>query len=96
MEQLAPAFSRVLPPESILDVLNIREEDLDLRFPIQEVSTGLPTLIVPMKNSEGVEKCQIHKQNYFGLVESIDAKLIHVFCPDVRNENLFSSLFSEK
>lgn len=85
MEQLPPAFSRILPPESLLSVLNITENDLDLRYPIQEVSTGLPTLIVPMKNSEAVRKCRLDQQKYFEMVNRIDAKLIHAFCPGEAN-----------
>lgn len=82
MKQLEPSFLRTLAPDQILDVLNIAVEDLDHRFPIQEVSTGLPTLIVPLKNLKALEKCSVNREKYFELVNRIDAKLIHAFCPE--------------
>ncbi|WP_456278418.1 PhzF family phenazine biosynthesis protein [Bacillus sp. AK128] len=85
MNQLNPVFLETIDPHEILEVLNIEMDDLDPRFPIQEVSTGLPTLVVPVKNLKSLEKCLINREKYFKLVNKLDAKLIHVFCPETYN-----------
>jgi predicted PhzF superfamily epimerase YddE/YHI9 len=37
-------------------VLNLNEFNFDPRFPIQDVSTGLPFLIVPLKGLDAVRR----------------------------------------
>jgi trans-2,3-dihydro-3-hydroxyanthranilate isomerase len=86
MKQLEPNFLQIIDPKRITEVLNLDLDDLDLRFPIQEVSTGLPTIIVPLQNLTALEKCVINKEKYFKLVNSLNAKLIHVFCPETYSE----------
>lgn len=86
MKQLNPTFSNFIEPRIILEILGLDEEDIDIKFPIQEVSTGLATIIVPLKNLKSIEKCTINKEKYFQLVDKIDAKLIHVFCPETHSK----------
>ncbi|MBM7661004.1 trans-2,3-dihydro-3-hydroxyanthranilate isomerase [Bacillus mesophilus] len=86
MKQLEPEFLQTFHSQQITEVLGIDESDLDLRYPIQEVSTGLPTIIVPLKSLKSLEKCIINRDKYFKLVNSTQAKLIHAFCPETYNE----------
>lgn len=85
MEQNKPTFGRILEPNKVSDVLNIDIEDIDDRFPIQEVSTGLPVIIVPLKSLEVVKEITINKEKYFKLIEHTDAKAIMVFSPETYN-----------
>ena len=82
MKQTEPTFGQILDPNKVSDVLNIDKENIDDRFPIQEVSTGLPVIIVPLKSLEAVKKVRINKEKYFELIEHTDAKAIMVFCPE--------------
>ncbi|MDP1420508.1 PhzF family phenazine biosynthesis protein [Peribacillus simplex] len=82
MKQNEPTFGRILDIDKISEVLNIHKENIDDRFPIQEVSTGLPVLVVPLKSLEAVKKVKINREKYFELIEHMDAKAIMVFSPE--------------
>ena len=83
MRQNEPTFGEILDPNKVSEVLNIDNEYIDNRFPIQEVSTGLPVIIVPLKSLEAVKKVRLNKEKYFELIEHTDAKAIMVFSPEV-------------
>lgn len=85
MKQNEPTFGRILDTNNVSDVLNIDKEYIDDRFPIQEVSTGLPVIVVPLKSIEAVKKVRINKEKYFELIEHTDAKAIMVFSPETYN-----------
>ncbi|WP_050180555.1 PhzF family phenazine biosynthesis protein [Domibacillus robiginosus] len=82
MKQNEPTFGQVLEANKISEILNINKEYIDNQFPIQEVSTGLPVIIVPLKSLEAAQKVRINKEKYFELIEYTDAKAIMVFCPE--------------
>jgi trans-2,3-dihydro-3-hydroxyanthranilate isomerase len=88
MKQNEPTFGKVLDIDKVSDVLNIDKENIDDRFPIQEVSTGLPVIIVPLKSLEAVKKVRINKELYLELIKHTDAKAIMVFSPETyKSEN---------
>ncbi|WP_156290173.1 PhzF family phenazine biosynthesis protein [Oceanobacillus salinisoli] len=82
MEQNRPTFGRILDTNKVSDVLNLDKAYIDNRYPIQEVSTGLPVIIVPLKSLEATKKVRINKEKYFELIEHTDAKAILVFSPE--------------
>lgn len=49
MRQNPPVFGRTFRPEELADAMGVQASDFDDRFPAQEVSTGLPAAIVPLK-----------------------------------------------
>jgi len=79
MKQNEPTFGPLLDKKIVSDVLNIGHEYIEDDFPIQEVSTGLPSIIVPLKSLEAVKKVNIDKEKYFTLIENLEAKAILVF-----------------
>lgn len=85
MKQNEPTFGQLLDRKIVSDVLNIDSEYIDDRFPIQEVSTGLPAIIVPLKSLEAVKKASINREKYFKLIEHLEAKAILVFSPEAYN-----------
>jgi trans-2,3-dihydro-3-hydroxyanthranilate isomerase len=85
MEQNRPAFGRILDANKVSSVLNLDKEYIDNRFPIQEVSTGLPVIIVPLKSLEANKKVRMNKEKYYELIEHTDAKAIMVFSPETYN-----------
>ncbi|MCM3672046.1 PhzF family phenazine biosynthesis protein [Mesobacillus maritimus] len=87
MEQNQPTFGRMLNSNQVSEVLSLDKEYIDDRFPIQEVSTGLPVIIVPLKSLEAVKNVRINKEKYFELIEHTDAKAIMVFSPETYSDN---------
>ncbi|MBY8984742.1 MAG: PhzF family phenazine biosynthesis protein [Candidatus Lokiarchaeota archaeon] len=86
MEQNIPAFGKFFDPELITNTLFLNEEDIDIRFPIQEVSTGLPFIIVPLKNLDALKRARVEREKFFDFVENTSAKSILVFCPETRHK----------
>ncbi|MEQ1673649.1 MAG: PhzF family phenazine biosynthesis protein [Candidatus Nitrotoga sp.] len=80
MKQMPPQFGKQLDDVALAKVLNIMPSDLELTTPIEEVSTGFPTLIVPLKNLASLKRAKIDKEKYFALVSDAWAKIILVFC----------------
>jgi trans-2,3-dihydro-3-hydroxyanthranilate isomerase len=79
MRQLPPTFGPTLDPAPTARALNIEPNDRDDHFPIQEVSTGLPALIVPLKDLDALQRCKIDWERYLELAGQ--GKNLYVFCP---------------
>jgi trans-2,3-dihydro-3-hydroxyanthranilate isomerase len=96
MEHKEPTFSGFFTPEILADVLNIDEDDIDGRFKIQEISTGIPTIIVPLKSLKAIQKIQINDSKYRQLIRNTQAKTILVFCPETmdKDNNLHVRFFA--
>ncbi|MEG4145664.1 PhzF family phenazine biosynthesis protein [Microcoleus sp. Pol12B5] len=82
MRQNAPSFGQVLSAETLANVLNLEPDEIDANFPIQEVSTGVPFIIVPLKTLASLKKAQVNLDKYFELVDTMEAKEILIFCPE--------------
>jgi trans-2,3-dihydro-3-hydroxyanthranilate isomerase len=86
MEHNPPTFSRFFDTDSIAQILNLNGDDIDERFPIQEVSTGAPFIIVPLKTLDALKRAKVDVDKCFDLMEKIEAKTILIFCPETRNK----------
>jgi trans-2,3-dihydro-3-hydroxyanthranilate isomerase len=82
MKQIEPIFSQKHKPEILANILGIDVSEIDDRFPIQEVSTGLPFFIVPLKTLPTLKRVKVDKDRYFDLIKDTVAKGILVFCPE--------------
>lgn len=82
MKQMPPQFGKQLDAGTLARVLGIAASDIDQRFPAEEVSTGFPALLVPLKNLDALKRAKIDKGAYFPLVSDAWAKLILVFSPE--------------
>jgi trans-2,3-dihydro-3-hydroxyanthranilate isomerase len=85
MHQKTPSFGSILDAAAFAETLNLEATDVDNRFPIQEVSTGLPFIILPLKSLAAVKAARVATSRFFQLVASIDAKAILIFCPEVEH-----------
>ena len=59
MRQVEPRFGAIVEPGLLAPVLGLKRSDLDSRFPAQEVSTGIPFVIVPVKTLEAVRRSRL-------------------------------------
>jgi trans-2,3-dihydro-3-hydroxyanthranilate isomerase len=80
MKQRAPEFLGVLTAADLAPVLSIDVEDIDLNYPIEQVSTGLPFIIVPLKTLTAVQKAKLEIPKYYQLIEQLPAQNILIFC----------------
>jgi trans-2,3-dihydro-3-hydroxyanthranilate isomerase len=81
MKQIEPQFGQMLKIAQLAPVLNLEGADFDPRFPIEEVSTGLPHIIVPLKTMDGLKRAHVDRERYFALIETTWAKAVMIFCP---------------
>ncbi|MFT4946922.1 MAG: trans-2,3-dihydro-3-hydroxyanthranilate isomerase, partial [Natronomonas sp.] len=65
-------------------VLGLDADQLDPEYPVRVVSTGLPTIIVPLHDRDALAGIDLDTDAYDDLVEDRAAKLIHAFCSDPR------------
>ncbi|MFB2938692.1 PhzF family phenazine biosynthesis protein [Aerosakkonemataceae cyanobacterium BLCC-F154] len=82
MQQKTPTFGQGFSPNQLAPVLNLEVEEIDSRYPIEEVSTGVPFIIVPLKSHAALKRIKVNKDKYFQLVNNTIAKAILVFCPE--------------
>ncbi|CAG1002231.1 MAG: PhzF family phenazine biosynthesis protein [Candidatus Methanoperedens sp.] len=88
MKQKSATLGMVFDAGIISDVLNIDASDIDHIYPVREVSTGLPFIIVPIKTLEALKKSRIDREKYFELIRNSHAKALLVFCPEtIQAEN---------
>ena len=64
MEQMEPEFGKQLDTDLLAKTLSLEVSDFDEIFPIQELSTGLPFTIVPLKSMEALKRAQINIDVY--------------------------------
>jgi trans-2,3-dihydro-3-hydroxyanthranilate isomerase len=84
MKQKPPVFGQEIDKRQMARSLNLEESAFDERFPIQEVSTGIPFLIVPLKSLAHLKKAKVDFPKFMDMVENIQAKAPLVFCPESR------------
>lgn len=83
MNQGIPQFIRKVPREYYAEIaysLNIKPASLDENFPIEVVSTGLPYLLVPLR--QGIGEVKIKHQKFGQFLETLGAKFVYVFETD--------------
>jgi len=59
MEQLQPEFGRNVSVTEMARILGLSTEQFDTAYPVQWVSTGLPFLLVPLKNLSAVRSAAV-------------------------------------
>lgn len=86
MKQMGTTFGQIFKPEQISQVLSLNKGEIDDRFPIQEVSTGLPFIIIPLKTLEALKQAEVIRDKYFELIKDTQAKAMLIFCPQTFNQ----------
>jgi len=79
MKQIQPRFGSTLEGRRVAPVLGLKQDDLDPRFPVQEVSTGIPFVIVPVKTLEAVKRSGFRADKLAGL--TAEGKAFLLFAP---------------
>lgn len=87
MQQIQPLFGEQHNAKTIAKLLNISTSDIDKHFPIEEVSTGLPTTIVPLKTLDALKRASVNKEQYSQFISTAKGKCILLFCPEVYSED---------
>jgi trans-2,3-dihydro-3-hydroxyanthranilate isomerase len=81
MKQMSPTFGKTFDAAKISQVLSINTNEIDDRYPIQDVSTGVPFLMVPLKTLDAVRRARIDRDKRFELTKETQAEIL-VFCSE--------------
>ena len=81
MQQAEPTFGSRLEETTLAPVLSLELSDFDERWPIEQVSTGLPHSIVPLKSLAALKRARIARERYDALVQQTWAKALLIFSP---------------
>jgi trans-2,3-dihydro-3-hydroxyanthranilate isomerase len=80
MHQQQPKFHDPVPAEILADVIGVNPKDIDLDYPIEPVSTGLPFIIVPLKTLAAASQAKLNLDLYDRVIANLPAQAILVFC----------------
>ena len=84
MTQAAPTFGKTFTIAKFAQIFGIAPSDFESKFPIQEVSTGLPFIIVPLKTLDAVKRAKINLEAQRELAKENQSGIL-VFCPQTCN-----------
>lgn len=88
MKQIQPSFEDEFSPGLIGDVLGLESADIDDSLPIKLVSTGLPTVIVPLTSLDAVRRAETQLDTYYdGLIAPLGNLNLLVFAPETYDDN---------
>jgi len=82
MQQNKPEFYQTLEVDLVAQALGLDIAEIDSRFPIQEVSTGIPFILVPLTNLAALKKAKVNLESYSKLMEITHSTEILVFSPE--------------
>ncbi len=82
MKQIAPTFGRIFGLRTISEILCLDRKEIDEKSPVQEVSTGTPFIMVPLRSLDAVKQARIDRDKYFDLIKDTEATAILVFCSE--------------
>lgn len=80
MQQPPPTFGHRFAAAELAAVLNVDAAEIDARYPVQEVSTGLPFVIVPMRSLEGLKRARVNLDRLRALLGAHSAIGPALFC----------------
>lgn len=81
MQQIEPQFGQTMEARRLAPLLGLKPGDLLSDFPVQEVSTGIPFVIVPVRTLEAVKRSRFRTEKLAGLMTDSRGKGFLLFSP---------------
>ncbi len=97
MRQIEPTFGEKIEPDLMAEVLGLKKGDLLHEYPVQEVSTGIPFIITPLKSLSALKRSHLVKEKFYELVKELRAKAILIFSRETyeRENDLSVRVFAD-
>ncbi len=88
MQQIQPTFGDRFSAATLARVLGLDTADVVDAYPVQLVSTGLPTVIVPLESLDAVRRAETRAGPYYEhLIEPYGNLNVLVFSPETQEDN---------
>ncbi|WP_424359918.1 PhzF family phenazine biosynthesis protein [Methanocella sp. MCL-LM] len=92
MDQKPPVFGRTFEAAEVARVLGLDACDLDPRFPVQEVSTGLPFVIAALQSNGALRRAKRNIAAFEAFSKTHGRDMIYLFSAEPRStENQLSA-----
>ncbi len=76
MQQKAPRFGHIYENTAeVAAVLGLQPDDIDSRYPVQEVSTGMPCIIAPLTSLDAVQRAEVNLPAFRELITAGESHL---------------------
>jgi len=97
MKQINPVFGETFDAKKAAGIIGLDISDVDERFPVQEVSTGLPFIIIPLKNLKAVKKACTVRESQTDFFKDKPPLPVFFFSPETygRENHLNARMFAE-
>ncbi|MFC7137089.1 PhzF family phenazine biosynthesis protein [Halobaculum litoreum] len=96
MRQITPDLGGSVAPELVAPALGLDAADVDRRAPVRSVSTGLPTLVVPLTSVAAVERAATTDPAYTDLLDAVgEHNLLVVARGGVDGGDLHARVFAD-
>jgi trans-2,3-dihydro-3-hydroxyanthranilate isomerase len=82
MRQKRPTFGKTFDRDRIAKILGLRDADIDHKFPIRLVSTGVPFVIVPLANLKAIKGIRVDQVGLAKLFKETRSTVILCFNPE--------------
>ena len=86
MEQKTPTFGPTVDRTRAANILGLDEDRLDSHYDPQIVSTGLQTLLVPLRSLEAVQAIQLSPEPFRTFVDEYETNAVFVFSSETVDE----------
>jgi len=80
MKQKKPEFGTYLNRQEVANSLSLEAEDIDSKFAPRLISTGVPTIIVPLASIESLQAAVVDQSPYRELLEKTGDALVLAYC----------------
>lgn len=87
MRQNPPIFGATFAAADMAQILNVDEADIDTRFPLQEVSTGMAFVLAPMVSLAAVKRARVNLDRLRAILGAHDAIAPAIFCTETLDDN---------
>jgi trans-2,3-dihydro-3-hydroxyanthranilate isomerase len=82
MRQRSPEFGREFESSKVARVLGLKKTDIDDRWPSEEVSTGLPFVIIPLRSLDVLKRIRIDEAALRSLISGGNPFIPLAFAPE--------------
>ena len=80
MYQQKPQFFSTHQPKSIANLFQIQPSDFLPGYPVQTVSTGIPQLMIPLRNKDVLKNTHLNIDEYIAYKAKSDFSSPYLFC----------------
>ena len=87
MRQKEPKFGKPVDSARVAPLLGLKTADIDSHYPVREVSTGIPFLIVPLTGLAAQRRIAVDSAACGEFIATRDAKAILTFCQETVDKN---------